>query len=223
VNAARSRSAALGRIAGWIDPSRTAVLIIDMQADFASPKGAMARSGANLVAVPAALAAASKLARVAREAGARLIFIGLESREQTDSAAWAERLRRKGGAPARELALCRAGTPGADFHGPEPEAGDEVIAKTRYSGFFATRLDATLKAADIDTLIVGGLTTDCCVDCTVRDAFHLDYHVFIAVDACAAYDRADHDAAMKTLMRNFAILTDTGEVAAAWAYMRSEG
>ena len=44
-----------------------------------------------------------------------------------------------------------------------------------------------------DTLVITGLTTECCVDSTVRHAFELDYHVFVARDAVAAYERDLHD------------------------------
>jgi nicotinamidase-related amidase len=191
-----------------------------MQIDFASPEGAAGRTGANLADVPAALAAARRLADAARAAGAPVVFVGLATSPEDDSAAWAERLRRQGrylGADASEgLALCRAGTPGAAFVGPIPLAGEPVVGKLRYSGFFRTDLDAQLQRLGVDTLVVVGLTTDCCVDCTVRDAVHLDYQVFVAADACAAYDTALHAAVLQALAANFAILVTADEVAAAW-------
>ncbi|MHB8530264.1 MAG: cysteine hydrolase family protein, partial [Caulobacteraceae bacterium] len=69
----------------------------------------------------------------------------------------------------------------------------------------------------VDTLVVCGVATECCVDCTVRDAFHLDYHVFLGADACASYERDLHEAALKSLERNCAILVRADEVVAAWA------
>jgi ureidoacrylate peracid hydrolase len=92
-----------------------------------------------------------------------------------------------------------------------------VVHKTRYSGFFGTDLDVTLKARKIDTLVVCGTTTECCVDSTVRDAFHLDYHVFIAADACASYTEGGHDAALENLKMNFAMLVASREVILTWA------
>ncbi len=191
-------------------------MVIDMQVDFASPDGALGLAGVDLSAVPPALAAAERLADAARRAGAPVIFVGLRTSPETDSPAWAERSRRRGGSPEAEGALCRAGERGADFVGPTPRAGEIVIGKTRYSGFYGTDLDATLKARGIDTLVVCGLTTECCVDCTVRDAFHLDYQVFLATDACAAYEPDLHAGALKSLDLNCAILTDTDQLAAAW-------
>jgi ureidoacrylate peracid hydrolase len=204
-------------LAAWIAPHRTALIVIDMQTDFALPDGAMGRAGADLSAVPAALAAARRLADAARAAGAPVVFVGLMTSPEDDSAAWAERMRRRGGDPARDAALCRSGTRGAAFVGPIPLPGEPVVAKLRYSGFFRTDLDVQLQRLGVDTLVVAGLATECCVDCTVRDAFHLDYQVFVAGDACAAYDAALHEAALRSLELNCAILVTADEVIAAWA------
>lgn len=201
----------------WIAPPRTALLVVDMQTDFAAPDGAMGRAGADLSAVPAALAAAQRLAGAARAAGVPVVFVGLMTTPEDDSAAWAERLRRLGGDPAGDLALCRAGTLGAAFVGPIPLVGEPVVAKLRYSGFFRTDLDAQLQRLGVDTLVIAGLATECCVDCTARDAFHLDYHVFLAADACAAYAPDLHEAALKSLALNCAIVVTADEVIAAWA------
>ena len=121
----------MANLTDWIDPARTALVIVDMQVDFAAPHGAVGRAGVDLGAVPSALSAASDLARAAREAGVAVVFVGLSTSPENDSPAWAERLRRFGKVPEAELALCRAGASGADFYGPAPEAGDIVVHKTR--------------------------------------------------------------------------------------------
>jgi ureidoacrylate peracid hydrolase len=204
------------RLAGWISPGRTALLVIDMQVDFAAPDGALGQAGLDLSAVAPALKAAERLAETARKSGAPVVFVGLQTAADADSPAWGERMRRRGGDPDSESALCREGTAGAAFVGPTPAPGETVVAKRRYSGFFGTDLDARLKRLGVDTLVVCGLTTECCVDCTVRDAFHLDYHIFIARDACAAYDPSLHEGALQSLDLNCAILTHTDDVVAAW-------
>jgi nicotinamidase-related amidase len=204
-------------LADWIAPERTAVLIIDMQVDFASPEGTCAKAGCDMSAVPAALAAAERLAQAARQAGAQVVFPKLETHPSTDSAAWQERRRRRYGAPREDDTYpCRVGKRGSDFYGPQPEPGELVVPKVKYSAFFGTDLDAQLKARGIDTLIFAGLTTECCVDSSVRDACHLDYHIFIATDACAAYGQDIHDASLKVLEMNCGILTEVTAVEAAW-------
>jgi nicotinamidase-related amidase len=215
VNAVSPAAATTDDLADWIAPGRTAVLIIDMQVDFASPDGVLG-AFIDMSVVAPALAAAQALADSARAAGVPVVFVGLSTTPETDSPAWNERMRRRGGDPDVDAALCRAGQVGSEFYGPKPLPGELVVPKTRYSGFVGTDLDVKLTEMGVDTLVVAGLTTECCVDSTVRDAFDLDYHVFVAADACAAYEADIHAASLKVMELNSAILTDTAAVATAW-------
>ena len=178
----------------------------------------MAATGANMSAVPAALAACGRLASAARAAGVLVAFAALRTTAETESATWAVRARRLG--VRGEGGLCRAGTVGEAFFGMHPEAGDLVIRKSRYSAFFGTALAETLRQRRIDTLVMGGLTTECCVDCTVRDAFHMDFQVFLAEDACAAYEPDLHEGALKALALSCAILAGSDDIGAAWSASR---
>jgi len=215
VNAVSPTGETADGLAAWIAPGRTAVLVIDMQVDFASPDGVLG-AFIDMGVVQPALAAAETLVAQARAAGVPVVFVGLSTTPETDSAAWNERLRRRGGDPDVDAALCRAGQVGSEFYGPKPAPGELVVHKTRYSGFVGTDLDMQLTKMGVDTLVVAGLTTECCVDSTVRDAFDLDYHVFVAADACAAYEADIHAASLKVMELNSAILTDTAAIADAW-------
>ena len=223
MNAGASGAAVQDGLKAWIDPGRTALVVIDMQVDFASPEGGLGQAGVDLSTVPAALAAAGRLADAAREAGVPVVFVGLRTSPATDSPAWRERMRRRGGDPDSDSGLCRVGTPGADFVGPTPLPGEPVVAKTRYSGFHDANLDEVLKGLGVDTLVVCGLTTECCIDCTVRDAFHRDYQVFVASDACAAYDPELHEGALLSLELNCAILAPASEIVMAWTGAMADG
>jgi ureidoacrylate peracid hydrolase len=64
----------------------------------------------------------------------------------------------------------------------KPQLGDDVIYKTRYSGFFETDLDARLKKLGVTHLIITGCTTSICVDSTVRDAIFRDYLCVLLAD-----------------------------------------
>jgi nicotinamidase-related amidase len=192
-------------LAQWIAPARTALLVIDMQRDFADVPGGAA-----------ALARAAELVAGARAAGVACIFTGLQTRPEADSVVWRERLARLGRDADREMNLCREGSKGAAFVGPEPKQGELVIAKQRYSAFSGTGLEAALRARRLDTLVVCGLTTEWCVAASARDAFERDFHVFVVGDACAETDPALHRAALAALDRQAAIIVETSAVLSAW-------
>ena len=107
-------------------------------------------------------------------------------------------------------------TPGAAFVGPQPGPRELVFSKKRYNGFAGTGLDAALRGQGIDTLVVAGLTTECCIDSSVRAAFERDYHVFVVSDATACYEPGLHQAALKALKLNCASVITAAEAAAAW-------
>lgn len=216
MNAVTANAGVVDGLAGWIAPARTAVVVIDIQVDFAASEGALG-AYIDMAVVQPAVAAAEALVDSARASGVPVVFVGLFTSPETDSPSWKERMRRRGGNADDESALCREGDVGSDFYGPKPQPGEVVVKKARYSGFVGTDLDARLKALGVDTLVVAGLTTECCVDSTVRDAFSLDYHVFVAADACAAYEADIHAASLKVMELNSAILTDTAAIANAWS------
>lgn len=67
----------------------------------------------------------------------------------------------------------------------QPEPGDVVISKHRYSGFFGTTLDEVLRDLGVKHLIVTGCTTSICVESTVRDAMFRDYKCLVLEDCTA--------------------------------------
>lgn len=197
----------------WIAPHRTALLVIDMQVDFGAPDGALALQGADVTAAQAALAKAEELAAAARAAKVPVIFVRLITHPGGESAAVAEeKLRRGDDSPD----LCVEGTRGAQFIGPQPLAGEAIISKTRYSAFAHTGLAQQLQTQDIDTLVLAGLTTECCVASSAWDAFERDFHVFIAADACAAYEPDLHDQALKALGLSGAVVASVHDFADGW-------
>ncbi len=86
------------------------------------------------------------------------------------------------------------GTPGAEVI-PElaPEPGDHVLPKRRFSAFFKTDLDQTLRTLGADTVAVAGITTPFCVLATALDAVAHDFGAVILEDACAAHKPRVHE------------------------------
>jgi nicotinamidase/pyrazinamidase len=86
------------------------------------------------------------------------------------------------------------GTPGAnvlaDLH---CEEGDIILPKRRFSAFFKTDLDQTLRTLDVDTVAIGGINTHFCVLATAFDAVSHDFYTIILEDMSAAYKRDIHE------------------------------
>lgn len=86
------------------------------------------------------------------------------------------------------------GTPGASVLADlEPARTDIILPKRRFSGFFKTDLDQTLRTMGVDTVAVGGLNTHFCVLATAFDAFCNDFATIIIEDLSAAYKRDIHE------------------------------
>jgi ureidoacrylate peracid hydrolase len=198
----------------WIAPARTALLLVDMQVDFAAPDGAMGKAGMDLSTTAHAIRNAEQLTDAARAADVPCLFVRLITRASDETDLLREWKARRGA--ELDLPLCVEGTHGAQFVGPQPREAEAVFSKNRYDAFSGTGLDAHLRGLKRDTVVIAGLTTECCVDSTARHAFEQDYHVFIAADAVAAYEPDLHQGALKALELNCAILASSVDILSVW-------
>lgn len=76
-------------------------------------------------------------------------------------------------------------------------ASDMQLPKRRFSAFFKTDLDQTLRLYRVDTVIIAGLLTHWCVLSTALDALALDFGAYIIEDCCASYSEEAHEAIAK--------------------------
>lgn len=105
-------------------------------------------------------------------------------------------------AGARKHGIFRLGTPGTQVHpalAPQPQDFD--IVKHRVSPFYATALDAILRANRIERIVMCGVSTNGVVHSGARDAHDRDYEVVILEDCCAGASEAEHDHAIACLGR----------------------
>ena len=198
---------------GMIEPSRTALFVVDIQRDFAAPDGFFGKVSSDMSTMEPAIDAVVAIIPAARRAGLKLVFMRVVTRDETDPAVLLRLMERRGRAGG--AVLCRAGTPGADYYRVTPEPGDIQIEKIRFDSFIETTLDEQLRANGIDTIIVTGISTDCCVDSTARSAFQRDYDVFVVADACAASSPHLHNGALAALEKNVALLVRADTVVEA--------
>jgi len=200
-----------------IDPSKAAVIVVDMQNDFGSKGGMFDRAGIDISGIQMAVAPTARVIASARRAGMKIIYLKMGFRpDLSDLGApdapnrirHLERLRvgqtikTPDGKEGRVLIRDTWGTDIVDAL--KPEAGDIVMYKHRFSGFFETDLDAVLKKASIKHLVFTGCTTSVCVESTMRDASFRDYHGVLLTDCTSEpigkdAPRSNHDASILVL------------------------
>lgn len=97
-------------------------------------------------------------------------------------------------------AHCVSGTHGAEIYSDlAPETGDKIIKKRRYSSFFGTDLDISLREKDIKEIHLVGVCTNICVLYTTVDARSLGYDVTVYKDGVATFDEEAHEFALKEM------------------------
>jgi len=185
-----------------VDPQYTAVLVVDMQNLFV---------GFSLQPpVEEVLPRLHRFIHAARSVGALIVRIGAVIPEEMFSEVWQRQYK-------RDTTFLAPGSEAAAFApGFEPEPGDVVITKPRYSAFIGTPLETVLRSKGIRTVIVAGLTTDVCVGGTAKDAFQRDFHTITLSDCAAEQTLAQHESGLATLASNFGMVCDSSEVLEVW-------
>jgi len=188
-----------------LKPSRTALLVVDVQNDFCDSQGAFAKKSANLSHVEKAVEHLIFLIDRCRQFTVPIIFVRTIHSAWTDSRSWLGRF----GGTGREYLVCRQGSWGAEFYMVEPLECDCVVTKHRFSGFSRTDLDLVLRSRGIETLLVSGVVTNVCVETTARDAFNLDYDVILVEDCCGAYFSDEHTSTLNNIRKYFGLVADS--------------
>jgi len=203
-----------------VNPRETALVIVDMQNDFCAPDGIFGRSGVDVSPARRVLPGVRGLLAAAREAVMPVIFVASEYSSPDNrylSETFLAQARRRWNGRYVTLPVCQRGTWGIDFFEDiRPGPGEIVVWKHRFDAFVETDLDLILRSRQIRTLVVAGVTTEVCVESTVRHAFFHDYACVVPRDAVAAYDEEMHDRSLRLMDRFFARVVDSAEVLEAW-------
>jgi ureidoacrylate peracid hydrolase len=199
-----------------IDAAKTAVVVVDMQNDFGSEGGMFHRAGIDISMIRAAVAPTKRVLGAARSARIPVVYLKMAFRPDMSDAGAIDSPNR-----ARHD-LLGAGT---TIHAPNgkesrvlirdtwntdivdalaPEVGDVVLYKHRFSGFFQTDLDATLKRMGATYLVVVGCTTSICVESTIRDGMFRDYSCVLLKDCTGepigqGLSRSNHEASLLSI------------------------
>jgi ureidoacrylate peracid hydrolase len=98
--------------------------------------------------------------------------------------------------------------------GLEPAEGDWHVRKDRFSAFIqgASDLEARLREAGIDMVVIVGTLTNVCSESTARDAMMRNFRVIMVSDANATHSDIDHNAALGSIFQVFGDVMTVDEV-----------
>jgi nicotinamidase-related amidase len=205
-----------------VDLDRTALIIIDMQRDFLEPGGFGEALGNDVSRLAAAVAPCRAVLEVAR----RIELLVIHTREgRRPDLSDAPPLKVERGDPALRIGspgpmgrILVRGEPGHDIV-PElyPLPGEPVIDKPGKGAFFNTDLDLLLRNRGIDNILVCGVTTEVCVNTTVREANDRGYRCIVLADCCASYFPEFHDAGLRMISAQGGIFGSVSNSRAALA------
>ena len=198
-----------------LSPEWAVVLVVDVQNDFCHESSAIGRLGFDMSSIRSSVRALSQFLTAARQAKVSIIFIATQHSEWTNSQAWLMRGPRRGGE------ICAVGTWGAEFYEVNPASSDAVVVKHRYSGFVGTDLDTVLRARDRRSVLVTGVSTNVCVESTVRDACMRDYYAVLVENCCGALTPLEHDATLHNVREYFGRVVDSNTIIAHWRSLRA--
>ncbi|MBO9707881.1 MAG: pyrimidine utilization protein B [Caulobacter sp.] len=171
---------------------KTAVIVIDMQNAYASPGGYLDLAGFDIGGAAAVIDKIKDVLDVARGAGMPVIYFQngwdpdyVEAGGPGSPNWWkSNALKTMRARPELHGKLLARGAWDYELvDALKPEAGDIVLHKTRYSGFFNSQLDSVLRARGIRHLVFVGIATNVCVESTLRDGFFLEYFGTVLEDA----------------------------------------
>jgi nicotinamidase-related amidase len=205
----------------------TALLIIDMQRDFLEPGGFGETLGNDVSQLARAVRPIASLLAAARSRGLLVIHTreghlpDLSDAPPAKIARGAPSLRIGDAGPMGRILI--RGQAGHDIV-PQlyPREGEIVIDKPGKGAFYATGFDAVLKRHGIENLLVCGVTTEVCVNTTVREANDRGYRCVVIADGCASYFPEFHEMGLKMIKAQGGIFGWVAESAAVLAAMGAE-
>ncbi len=196
--------------------AKTALIIIDMQNGFCHEDGFMNKIGLDWTTSRDAIGPVKQLAAAARAADLPVFYTRYTLNPDYSDAGliteiFPEIIEAKG--------MVRDTWDAEIVDDLAPQPGDRVVDKTRYSAFYDTDLEQQLRDLKTEALIVCGVTTNVCVESTVRDAFFRDIRVIVPSDATAAVTPELHEGALEDFRYSFGPVVTVAELEEAMQAM----
>src|SRR3954453_16115087 len=178
-----------------LDPRTTAVVLIEYQNDFTSAGGALHEAVADVMDSTGMLDKSVELVTAARAAGATIMHVPITFVEGYHEISSHPYGILKGVVDGNAFVKDSWGAAIVDDLAPQP--GDIVVeGKRGLDTFASTNLDFMLRSKGIQTIVLGGFLTNCCVESTMRSGYENGYQVVTLSDCVAATSVEEHENAL---------------------------
>lgn len=190
------------------DPSKTALIVIDLQNSFMDENISVLSYIKNAVEI---VPNVNRLAASLRDAGGMVYWIkGVTDDEvRKNWTVWLDMMKPEKRAKTAAL--------GADSYESQLHASldirgeDEIVVKRRFSAFLenSSDLHARLQARGIDTVLIAGTLTNICCESSARDAMMMNYKIIMVSDGTATHTDQEHLSSLTVMYTNFGDVMDT--------------
>jgi nicotinamidase-related amidase len=158
-----------------LDPTRTALINVDVQRCFVAGTPLSAPGGRQLVDT------INRLSRACRDSGVLVVHTRMRVRADGSNVGLMREL-----VPPLIVRLYTEGSPTMELHDALEVAPDDVVVdKPRYGAFTGTDLELLLRARGVDTVVISGIATNICCETTAREAGQRDFRVLFLSDGTA--------------------------------------
>ncbi len=178
-----------------IDPTTTAVVLIEYQNDFTSEGGALHGAVEGVMAKTGMLGKTREVVDAARRAGVTVMHAPIMFHEGYNEISAHPYGILKGVVDGK--AFIKGSWGAAIVDELAPQEGDIVIeGKRGLDSFASTNIDFILRSKGINTIVLGGFLTNCCVESTMRSGYENGYQVITLSDCVAATSVEEHENAL---------------------------
>ena len=203
-----------------LEPTRTALFVIDMQEAFCAPGGPAEVPTSRDIVDPI-----NGLTAELRQIGVPVFWVLHANNRVGGKSDWELFFNTIVADEVRERTLeSLAADKQRVWTGLLTAPTDQTVLKNRYSALIpgSSSLERMLRGMGVDTVLVAGTKTNVCCESTARDAMMLDFKVVLVEDCCAALSDDEHRGALENIIQQFGDVMTSHEVLARLRHVRNE-
>lgn len=195
-----------------LDPKHTALLVIDIQKDFAVPDGIRGQNGGDLSQVDPMIDKLESIIPVAEQAGVLVLYTQqIYDRDKLND------LQKEQFDLDGKLIMCDPKTGGHEFYRIQPSP-EVVFEKQNFNAFSNQKLQEILDKHNIKTLIITGMDTYYCVETAIRNGFDLGYKIVIPKDLVAGNGKhiGLHNRTLELVQKTYGVVITSDDLKKIW-------